>query len=165
MTRLGSSLAPLVMLLEDVWVFLPPVIFSSMSLLSGAAAFLLAETSHTQLPETIQDVELNRYRNPTADTNGDLSVCTEDRPACTVSPPDNTTNNATHTFSGTKTSSPAACDTCHAGNAPPSDHAHEFPGGVVILRNSAPPGLPFSNASSEPPDGDFHKDRCADTSS
>ncbi|CAI9619190.1 unnamed protein product [Staurois parvus] len=60
MTRLGSSLAPLVILLEDNWLFLPPVVFSLMSLVSGIAAFLLTETSHLQLPETIQDVELHR---------------------------------------------------------------------------------------------------------
>lgn len=60
MTRLGSSVAPLVILLEDIWLFLPPVVFSSMSLVSGIAAFLLTETCHLQLPETIQDVELDR---------------------------------------------------------------------------------------------------------
>ncbi|XP_018423438.1 PREDICTED: solute carrier family 22 member 7-like [Nanorana parkeri] len=70
MTRLGSSLAPLVILLEDVWPFLPPVVFSSMSLVSGVAAFLLTETCHLQLPETIQDVELDRFGNPTIHVNG-----------------------------------------------------------------------------------------------
>ncbi|KAM9316899.1 solute carrier family 22 member 7 [Gastrophryne carolinensis] len=60
MTRLGSSVAPLVILLEDVWPFLPPVVFSSMSLVSGAAAFFLSETCRLQLPETIQEVELDR---------------------------------------------------------------------------------------------------------
>uniref|UniRef100_A0A8C5PH27 Major facilitator superfamily (MFS) profile domain-containing protein n=1 Tax=Leptobrachium leishanense TaxID=445787 RepID=A0A8C5PH27_9ANUR len=74
MTRLGSSLAPLVILLEDVWGFLPPIIFSSMSLISGVAAFLLTETSQVQLPETIQDVELNRHHIPFSETDRDLSI-------------------------------------------------------------------------------------------
>ncbi|KAG9472839.1 hypothetical protein GDO78_016764 [Eleutherodactylus coqui] len=60
MTRLGSSMAPMVILLEDFWPFLPSLVFSSMSLLSGAAAFFLTETRNIQLRETIQEVELNR---------------------------------------------------------------------------------------------------------
>ncbi|KAM8947273.1 solute carrier family 22 member 7 [Pelodytes ibericus] len=79
MTRLGSSVAPLVMLLEDVWVHLPPIIFSCMSLVSGAAAFLLTETSHLQLPETIQDVELNRHHVFSSATHEDLSLYSNGR--------------------------------------------------------------------------------------
>ncbi|XP_053314946.1 solute carrier family 22 member 7 [Spea bombifrons] len=76
MTRLGSSLAPLVILLEDVWHFLPPVVFSSMALISGGAALLLVETSCVRLPETIEDVELDRMRiatvsrDPSVSSNG-----------------------------------------------------------------------------------------------
>ncbi|XP_069811517.1 solute carrier family 22 member 7-like [Dendropsophus ebraccatus] len=60
MTRLGSSVAPLVILLDDLWPLLPSVVFSSMSLLSGAAAFFLTETCNIQLRETIQEVERHR---------------------------------------------------------------------------------------------------------
>ncbi|XP_073419602.1 solute carrier family 22 member 7 [Dendrobates tinctorius] len=57
MTRLGSSVAPLVILLEDFWAPLPPLVYSSMSLLSGAVTFCLTETCNLQLRETIQEVE------------------------------------------------------------------------------------------------------------
>ncbi|XP_068135739.1 solute carrier family 22 member 7-like [Hyperolius riggenbachi] len=65
MTRMGSSIAPLVILLDDVWLFLPQMVFSSMSLASGVAAFLLNETCNVQLPETIQEVECDRNQNVT----------------------------------------------------------------------------------------------------
>ncbi|XP_075705646.1 solute carrier family 22 member 7-like [Rhinoderma darwinii] len=61
MTRLGSSMAPLVILLDDFWTLLPSVVFSCMSLVSGAAAFFLTETRNIQLRETIQEVELNGF--------------------------------------------------------------------------------------------------------
>ncbi|XP_063300237.1 solute carrier family 22 member 7-like isoform X3 [Pelobates fuscus] len=80
MSRLGSSLAPLVILLEDVWVFLPHIIFSCMSLISGAAAFLLSETSQVQLPETIQDIEMDRNQAPFTDADRDLSSDSSNRP-------------------------------------------------------------------------------------
>ncbi|XP_056407649.1 solute carrier family 22 member 7-like [Hyla sarda] len=70
MTRLGSSLAPLVILLDDFWPFLPSVVFSSMSLLSGSAAFFLTETSNIQLRETIQEVELHRVTGRDISTYG-----------------------------------------------------------------------------------------------
>ncbi|XP_071995553.1 solute carrier family 22 member 7-like [Engystomops pustulosus] len=64
MTRLGSSAAPLVILLDDFWITLPSLVFSFMSLYvsveSGVAAFFLTETTNIQLRETIQEVELNR---------------------------------------------------------------------------------------------------------
>ncbi|XP_075704458.1 solute carrier family 22 member 7-like, partial [Rhinoderma darwinii] len=63
MTRLGSSMAPLVILLDDFWTLLPSVVFSCMSLVSGAAAFFLTETRNIQLRETIQEVELNGVVN------------------------------------------------------------------------------------------------------
>ncbi|XP_015267333.1 PREDICTED: solute carrier family 22 member 7-like [Gekko japonicus] len=62
--RIASSLAPMIMLLDDTWRYLPPVIFSTVAVLSGMVAFLLTETTNIQLPETIEDVEddrVNRY--------------------------------------------------------------------------------------------------------
>ncbi|XP_063774830.1 solute carrier family 22 member 7-like [Pseudophryne corroboree] len=73
MTRLGSSLAPLIILLDHFWMFLPPVVFSSMSLVSGTAAFFLTETCRIQLPETIQEVEL-RNKTLTTAADGDVSM-------------------------------------------------------------------------------------------
>uniref|UniRef100_A0A670K9Q1 Major facilitator superfamily (MFS) profile domain-containing protein n=1 Tax=Podarcis muralis TaxID=64176 RepID=A0A670K9Q1_PODMU len=58
--RLASSIAPLIMLLDDTWRYLPPLIFSVVALVSGTVAFLLTETTNIQLPETIEDVEDGR---------------------------------------------------------------------------------------------------------
>uniref|UniRef100_A0A8D2L8U1 Major facilitator superfamily (MFS) profile domain-containing protein n=1 Tax=Varanus komodoensis TaxID=61221 RepID=A0A8D2L8U1_VARKO len=58
--RIASSVAPLIMLLEDTWRYLPPMIFSVMAGLAGLAAFLLTETTNVHLPDTIQDVENGR---------------------------------------------------------------------------------------------------------
>ncbi|XP_062981452.1 solute carrier family 22 member 7-like [Elgaria multicarinata webbii] len=55
--RIASSIAPLIMLLDDTWRYLPPMIFSVVAGLSGMVAFLLMETTNVQLPETIEDVE------------------------------------------------------------------------------------------------------------
>ncbi|XP_053568753.1 solute carrier family 22 member 7 [Bombina bombina] len=74
MTRLGGSVAPLVILLEDVWVHVPPVMYSVIAIISGGVAFLLTETSHLQLPETVLDVEFVRNRSvPVTSTDGDIS--------------------------------------------------------------------------------------------
>nr|XP_028577589.1 solute carrier family 22 member 7-like [Podarcis muralis] len=60
--RLASSIAPLIMLLDDTWRYLPPLIFSVVALVSGTVAFLLTETTNIQLPETIEDVEDGRNK-------------------------------------------------------------------------------------------------------
>ncbi|XP_036403100.1 solute carrier family 22 member 7-like [Megalops cyprinoides] len=60
LARLGVSIAPLIMLLDDVWGLLPQVIYCSVAILSGAVALLLPETKNVRLPETIEDVE-ERY--------------------------------------------------------------------------------------------------------
>ncbi|XP_035618023.1 solute carrier family 22 member 7-like [Oncorhynchus keta] len=64
MARLGVSIAPLIILLEDVWKPLPEVIICCVSILSGLVAFLLPETHNARLPETIEDIEQTKKRNP-----------------------------------------------------------------------------------------------------
>ncbi|KAJ8384789.1 hypothetical protein AAFF_G00198750 [Aldrovandia affinis] len=55
--RLGVSITPLVILLEDVWKLLPQIIFCTAAISSGLVACLLPETKNRRLPETIEDVE------------------------------------------------------------------------------------------------------------
>ncbi|XP_012705248.2 solute carrier family 22 member 7 [Fundulus heteroclitus] len=55
--RLGVSISPLVMLLEDVWQFLPAATYCAVAVGSGLVASLLPETLNSQLPEFIEDIE------------------------------------------------------------------------------------------------------------
>ncbi|KAL3050721.1 hypothetical protein OYC64_012693 [Pagothenia borchgrevinki] len=57
MSRLAVSVAPLILMLEDVWTPLPQIIICSVASVSGLVALLLPETLKERLPETIQDVE------------------------------------------------------------------------------------------------------------
>ncbi|XP_042358516.1 solute carrier family 22 member 7-like [Plectropomus leopardus] len=59
-SRLAASVAPLILMLEDVWTLLPQIIICSLSITSGLAALLLPETQNVRLPETIDDIEKPR---------------------------------------------------------------------------------------------------------
>ncbi|KAM4583581.1 solute carrier family 22 member 7-like [Odontesthes bonariensis] len=57
MARIGVSLSPLMMILEDVWVLLPSTLFSLVAVTATLSASFLPETKNVRLPETIEDVE------------------------------------------------------------------------------------------------------------
>lgn len=58
---MGVAIAPLIILLEDVWKLLPDVVFCSIAVLAGLVACLLPETRDVRLPEFIEDIEETRY--------------------------------------------------------------------------------------------------------
>lgn len=60
--RVGVSLSPLILLLEEVWGQLPSIVFFLVAIAGGLAASSLPETRTIRLPETIEDVEGTRYR-------------------------------------------------------------------------------------------------------
>ncbi|KAM4723066.1 solute carrier family 22 member 6-A-like [Rhinophrynus dorsalis] len=55
--RLGSMVAPLVLLLWEVSPILPPAIYGVAAIVSGSAAIFLNETRNRQLPDTVEEVE------------------------------------------------------------------------------------------------------------
>lgn len=58
MARVGSTLAPFILLLRDTfWRPLPMLIFGSLAVLAGFFVIFLPETHHAQLPETVDDAE------------------------------------------------------------------------------------------------------------
>ncbi|XP_031727259.1 solute carrier family 22 member 7-like [Anarrhichthys ocellatus] len=57
MARLGVAVAPLIVLLDEVWKDLPQVILCSAAVLGGIVARTLSETCNRCLPETIEDIE------------------------------------------------------------------------------------------------------------
>lgn len=59
-SRLGVAVAPLVLLLEDVWTPLPQVIICSVVVASCLLSLPLPETLNMRLPETIDDIERPR---------------------------------------------------------------------------------------------------------
>ncbi|XP_070768708.1 uncharacterized protein [Enoplosus armatus] len=63
MARIGVSVSPLIMLLEEVWGHLPSTIFSLVAFAGALSAYFLPETRNVRLPETIEDVEQTRKRS------------------------------------------------------------------------------------------------------
>lgn len=69
LARLGVSISPLIMLLEDVWNLLPSVIYCVVAVGCGLVSMLLPETLHTRLPETIEDIEKPGKRRSLSEEN------------------------------------------------------------------------------------------------
>ncbi|KAK2817095.1 hypothetical protein Q5P01_025286 [Channa striata] len=63
MARIGVSVSPLIMLLDEVWLLLPSIVFSLAAVVGGLCAAFLSETKNIRLPEIIEDVELTRRRS------------------------------------------------------------------------------------------------------
>lgn len=57
MARLGVAMAPLILLLDEVWRDLPQLVLCCVALLGGLVARTLSETRNRYLPETIEDIE------------------------------------------------------------------------------------------------------------
>ncbi|CAJ1052325.1 solute carrier family 22 member 7-like [Xyrichtys novacula] len=64
--RFGVSVAPLIMVLEEVWGHLPGTVFTLVAFVCGMATLCLSDTSKVRLPETIEDVEQTRRRSDTS---------------------------------------------------------------------------------------------------
>lgn len=61
--RMGVMVAPLILLLEDVWTPLPQIIICIGAIFCGLSTLLLPETLNARLPETIDDIEQPRSLN------------------------------------------------------------------------------------------------------
>lgn len=57
MGRLGSMVAPMVLLAGDHIPWIPGLIYGGVPILSGVVAIFLPETLGSPLPDTIQDAE------------------------------------------------------------------------------------------------------------
>ncbi|XP_044125611.1 solute carrier family 22 member 6-A-like [Bufo gargarizans] len=55
--RVGSIIAPLVLMPSEISPILSPAIYGVAAIISGTAAIFLSETSNQQLPDTIEEVE------------------------------------------------------------------------------------------------------------
>ncbi|XP_039610928.1 solute carrier family 22 member 6-A-like [Polypterus senegalus] len=58
MARIGSMSAPVVLMLDEYFSYLPSIVFGIIPIFAGFSAFMLPETLNVPLPDTIKDVEL-----------------------------------------------------------------------------------------------------------
>ncbi|KAM4590754.1 solute carrier family 22 member 7-like [Odontesthes bonariensis] len=84
MSRLGISAAPLVLLLEEVWTFLPQIIICTVAITSGLVSLMLPETLNVTLPETIDDIEKPRGKAASPDTKESSAVFLESKSATSI---------------------------------------------------------------------------------
>ncbi|KAJ8021281.1 Solute carrier family 22 member 6 [Holothuria leucospilota] len=56
-SRIGGILAPLILILEEVWPSLPVLIFGSFSIAAGCLCLLLPETKGKPLPSTTRETK------------------------------------------------------------------------------------------------------------
>ncbi|XP_067311710.1 solute carrier family 22 member 7-like isoform X2 [Pseudorasbora parva] len=75
MARLAASICPLIMLLVDMWILLPEIIFCTVAIFSGLIALLLPETQNARLPETIEDIEQGIRKTKANRQNAFTLVC------------------------------------------------------------------------------------------
>ncbi|XP_057704777.1 solute carrier family 22 member 7-like [Corythoichthys intestinalis] len=76
MSRVGVSMAPLVLLLDNVWTLLPQILLCAGAVFCGLVALWLPETLHVRLPETVGDVERARCGKGEEDVPLKTSVTT-----------------------------------------------------------------------------------------
>nr|XP_020464880.1 solute carrier family 22 member 6-A-like isoform X2 [Monopterus albus] len=75
MARVGSMVAPTVLMLDEVLPALPGLVYAGTAVLAGCFACFLPETMNVPLPDTIEHVEKKWFRrSPTHRQKEDLSV-------------------------------------------------------------------------------------------
>ncbi|CAH2325227.1 solute carrier family 22 member 20-like [Pelobates cultripes] len=76
--RVGSMVAPLILLLWEISPILPSAIYGVAAIISGIAAVFLCETRDQQLPETVEDVETRFRAKDSCWTNPEEEVALEE---------------------------------------------------------------------------------------
>ncbi|KAF5282997.1 hypothetical protein FQA39_LY04868 [Lamprigera yunnana] len=70
--RIGNTLAPQLILLQEVWKYLPLVLFTILSAIACSITFILPETKGILLPDTIEEAENIGKRKKKTGNNGML---------------------------------------------------------------------------------------------